>query len=551
MSVEFGKDWGLSSRSSITAPLHNGNFRALWGATLVSNLGGLIQTVGAGWMMATISDSKDLVAFVQAANTLPIMLFSLAAGALADNIDRRRIMLVAQSLMMIVSAALAFLAFSGHMTPWLLLGFTFLIGCGGALHNPSWQASMGDIVPRNDIPQAVSLNAMSFNIMRSIGPALGGVIVAVSGAAIAFAINAFSYIPLLYALFRWKHRRPPSSIPREQFGSAMSAGLRYMLMSPNLMKVLFRGASFGFGAVAVMALMPIIARDLLMGGALTYGILLGSFGIGAIGAALLNTRLRERFSSESIVRASFIGFAASILILAYSKFIALTCLMLVVAGGSWVLALSLFNVTVQLSTPRWVVGRALSLYQMATFGGMTLGSWLWGVTAEEFGASNALVAASVVLVLGAMVGMRFPIPGLVALDLDPLQFREPELLLDLKPRSGPIAIMVDYVIDQHNVDAFLAAMTKRRRARIRDGARQWALLRDLENPEQWTESYHVPTWVEYIRHNQRRTLADQEISQILRTLHTGPELPRVHRMIERQTVPVRDDIPLKPDHHIL
>src|SRR5690554_699224 len=501
-------------------------------------------------MMTQISDSKDLVAFVQAANTLPVMLFSLAAGALADNLDRRRIMLVAQTLMMVVSAGLAFLAFSGGMTPWLLLAFTFMIGCGTALHNPSWQALMGDIVPREDIPQAVSLNAMSFNIMRSIGPALGGAIVAAAGVAVAFVLNAVSYIPLLYALSRWKHRRPPSSIPREQFGSAMSAGLRYMLMSPNLMKVLFRGFSFGVGAVCVMALMPIIARDILLGGALTYGILLGSFGVGAIGAALLNTRLRERFTSETIVRGAFVGFAVSVVILAFSNFILLTCLVLIMAGACWVLSLSLFNVTVQLSTPRWVVGRALALYQMSTFGGMTLGSWLWGVTAEELGAPNALLIASVTLLLGALIGLRFPLPGLVALDLEPLKFREPELQLDLKLRSGPIMIMVDYIVEQKNVDEFLAVMTERRRARIRDGARQWALLRDLENPELWTESYHVPTWVEYIRHNQRRTLADQEISQKLRELHKGPETPRVHRMIERQTVPVRDDMPLKHDHDI-
>jgi len=527
------------------SPLQNGNFRTLWGATLISNLGGLIQTVGAGWMMTQISDSKDLVAFVQAANTLPVMLFSLAAGALADNLDRRRIMLVAQGLMMVVSAVLAYLAFAGQMTPWLLLAFTFMIGCGTALHNPSWQASMGDIVPRDDIPQAVSLNAMSYNIMRSIGPALGGVIVAVSGAAVAFLLNAISYVPLIYAMFRWKHRRPPSTIPREHFGSAMGAGLRYMLMSPNLMKVLSRGCLFGTGAVSVMALMPVIARDTLNGGALTYGLLLGSFGVGAIGAAVMNSRLRERFRSETIVRGAFLGFALSVVVLAYSNFVALTCLFLFLSGACWVLALSLFNVTVQLSTPRWVVGRALALYQMATFGGMTLGSWIWGVAAEHLGVSTALILTSLTLLVGAAVGLRFPLPGLVALDLDPLKFREPELLLDLKLRSGPIMIMVDYIIEQKDVDDFLAVMAERRRARIRDGARQWALLRDLENPALWTESYHFPTWVDYIRHNQRRTIADQEITEKLRKLHKGPELPRVHRMIERQTVPAHDDMPLK------
>lgn len=518
-------------------------------ASLISNLGGLIQTVGAGWLMTVISDSKDLVAFVQAANTLPIMLFSLAAGALADNLDRRRIMIVAQVFVMVVSAMLAYLAYFGMLTPWLLLAFTFLVGTGTALFNPSWQASMGDIVPREDIPHAVSLNAMSFNIMRSIGPALGGAIVATAGAAFSFLINAVSYIPLIYALFRWKYRRPPSTLPREQFGSAMSAGLRYMMMSPNLIKVLCRGFIFGFGAISVSAMMPIIARDVLLGGALTYGLLLGSFGVGAIGAAVLNTRLRARFTSETIVRGACIGFAASVVIMAFSTFTVVTCLFLIVAGACWVLALSLFNVTVQLSTPRWVVGRALALYQMSTFGGMTFGSWTWGMIAEEWGVSAALVTSAVTLLLGAAIGLRYALPGLVALDLDPLTFREPELLLDLKPRSGPIMIMVDYVVDQKDVDEFLAVMSERRRSRIRDGARQWALLRNLENPELWTESYHFPTWVDYIRHNQRRTTADQAISERLRSLHKGPEKPRVHRMIERQTVPTREDIPLKHDPH--
>jgi MFS family permease len=497
-------------------------------------------------MMTTISESVGMVALVQAATTLPIMIFSLAAGALADSLDRRRVMLIAQTLMMVVSMGLAVFALSGLLSPWLLLAFTFVIGCGTALHNPSWQASMGDVVPREEIPAAVTLNSMAFNLMRSVGPALGGLIVATAGAAVAFALNAVSYVPLIIVLARWRHRRIPTGLPREAFAGAMSAGLRYVAMSPNLIKVLFRGFVFGLAAVSVLALLPLIARDLIEGSAVTYGILLGSFGLGAIGGALANTRLRGRFSNETIARGAFLGFALSTVILAVSRQTWLSSLGLLPAGACWVVALSLLNVTVQLSTPRWVVGRALSLYQTATFGGMAAGSWLWGMIAEVQGPQLSLTGAAIMLVVGAAVGLRFALPEFGTLNLDPLdQFKEPELRLDLRSRSGPIMVMVDYEIAQQDVPAFLSVMADRRRIRIRDGARQWALLRDLENPDIWTETYHVPTWVEYIRHNQRRTQADAEVSDRLLALHRGQDRPRVHRMIERQTIDIHDDTPLK------
>lgn len=532
--------------SSALAPFQHATFRALWTATLASNLGGLVQAVGAGWLMTTISDSDDMVALVQAATTLPIMVFSLAAGALADNFDRRNIMLAAQVIMMLVSALLAVFAVAGLLSPWLLLTFTFFIGCGTALHNPSWQASMGDLVPREDLPGAVSLNSMSFNLMRSVGPAIGGLIVAVAGAAFAFALNAISYIALIHALWRWKPQRPPRTLPREAFGSAIAAGLRYIAMSPNLLKVLFRGFLFGLAAVAILALLPLVARDLVQGGAFTYGVMLGCFGVGAIAGALLNARARENWRNETIVRAAFVGFALSAILLALSRDIWLSCLALLPAGACWVLTLSLFNVTVQLSTPRWVVGRALALYQTATFGGMAAGSWIWGLTAEAHGADQALIVSGVVLLGGALIGLRFALPEFGQLNLDPLdRFNEPELKLDLSSRSGPIMVMLDYEIAQADIPAFLTAMALRRRIRIRDGAGQWALLRDLENPRIWTESYHVATWVEYVRHHQRRTYADAEVFDALLALHRGTEPPRVRRMIERQTVPIRDDTPLK------
>lgn len=545
----------MPQRASPLAPFQHKTFRALWSATLVSNLGGLIQAVGAGWMMTTIATSQDMVALVQASTTLPVMVFSLAAGALADNYDRRRIMLTAQSLMLMVSLALAVFAYFNLLTPWLLLSFTFLIGCGGALHNPSWQASMGDIVPREDLPAAVALNSMGFNLMRSVGPAIGGLIVAAAGAAMAFIINAFSYIALLLALWRWQPPKSQNTLPRESFGRAIAAGLRYVSMSPNLLKVMFRGFLFGLSGIAILALLPIVARDLVAGNAFTYGMMLGAFGLGAIGGAMLSARLREVMSNEWIVRLAFLMFAGSCICLGLSTQFWLSWLLLLPAGVSWVLALSLFNVTVQLSTPRWVVGRALALYQTATFGGMATGSWIWGSIAESHGVDLSLIIAGIVLIGGAAVGLMFKLPEFDALNLDPLnRFNEPELKLDIRSRSGPIMIMIDYKIDQNDVTQFLSLMADRRRVRIRDGAQQWALLRDLEHPETWTESYHVPTWVEYVRHNQRRTQADAEIWERLKALHRGEKPPVVHRMIERQTVTPHDDMPLKPhtdDHAIV
>ena len=291
-----------SQRASLLAPLRNPTFRAIWVATLASNFGGLIQAVGAAWMMTTITTSANMVALVQASTTLPIMVFSLASGAIADNFNRRRVMLVAQFFLLAVSASLAVAAWLGLLSPWLLLGFTFLLGCGTALNNPSWQASVGDIVPRADLPAAVALNSVGFNLTRSVGPAAGGLIVAAGGAAAAFAVNTVSYFGLIFVLLRWRPTVPVSLLPRESLGQAMGAGLRYVAMSPNIAKVLLRSLLFGLTTIAVLALLPLVARHLVQGGPLIYGSLLGAFGIGAVGGAFLGARLAERLSSEWIVR---------------------------------------------------------------------------------------------------------------------------------------------------------------------------------------------------------------------------------------------------------
>lgn len=527
------------------SPLRHPSFRLIWTATLASNLGSLVQGVGAAWKMAELTPSEGMVALVQASTTLPIMVLAVAAGAIADNFDRRRVMLAAQCFMFAVSVALSLAAWFDLLGPWSLLAFTFLLGLGSALHLPSWQASMRDLVPREDLAAAVTLNSMSFNLMRSVGPALGGVIVASLGAAAAFGLNAVSYLAVIYALFRWRAPVEDRNLPAERLGSAIRAGLRYVSLSPNLTRVMGRAFLFGLAAVALMALLPLVTRDRLGGGATTFGVMLGVFGLGAIGGALASPLIRRTASIETIVTGGFLGFSVGTAVVAMATTLPVAVPGLMLAGACWVLALSHFNVSTQLATPRWVVGRALAIYQTMAFGGMAIGAWLWGWLAEEVSIPVALHSAAVLLLAGAALGRVWPMPDLNDVNLDPAnRFNAPALRLDLKARSGPIMVMIDWDIPAEKTAAFLALMAERRRFRRRDGARQWALLRDLENPDIWVESYHAATWTDYLRHNHRRTASDAGNWDRLMELHRGPGAPRVHRMIERQTVPLQDDLPL-------
>lgn len=523
---------------SALSPFRYPVFRGIWIASLLSNFGSLIQSVGASWMMLSIAPSPDMVALVQASTALPIMLLSLVAGAMADNMDRRRVMVVAQVFMLAVSLALSICAWAGLVGPWTLLLFTFAIGCGSAFFAPAWQASVGDMVPRTEVPGAVALNSMGFNIARSVGPAIGGAIVAAAGAAAAFGVNAASYIALLVVLARW--RRPPRSnaLPSETLGIAMGAGVRYAAMSPHIRTVLLRATVFGFGASSVLALLPLVAKHLVAGGPLTYGLLLGAFGVGAVGSALSAARLRENLSTEAIVRWAGCILALAAALVAVSTFLVLTMAALLLAGAGWVLSLSTFNVSVQLSAPRWVVARALALYQMAAFGGLAAGSWLWGELAADFTISVSLYISAAVVLFGVALGRWAPLSQAGELNLDPLRtqlWNAPTTSVPVDERTGPVVITVEYIIDESDIEEFLGRMNERRRIRRRDGARNWRLLRDLSDPRLWIERYETPTWLDYIRLNNRATQDDASVPNRLRELHRGTESPLVRRRIERQT----------------
>lgn len=502
---------------------------------MASNFGGLIQSVGAAWMMTAMSGSPQLVALVPAMTTLPIMLLSLWAGAVADNLDRRKVMLACQLFMLVTSSSLAFFAWQGWLTPATLLGFTFLIGCATAVNGPAWQASVGDMVPRSQLAHAVALNSMGFNLARSVGPALGGVIVATAGAAAAFLINATSYIALVGVLSRWRPERPPKLLPRERLGEAMRAGVRYVSMSPRIKRVLGRASLFGVSASAAAALMPIVARDLLGGGALVFGLLSGAFGMGAVAGALGTRRLREIWSVETIVRVAASALAIGTLTVALSDWLPFALIGFALGGAGWVAALSNFNVSVQMSAPRWVLARAVACYQMTAFGGMALGSWLFGAVAEDHGVVTALLLAASLQFVTALMGYIWPLPQIGEDNLLPKPWEVPEPAVPIAPRSGPVVVTIEYRIAAGSVVPFLIAMGERRRIRLRDGAHGWSLLRDLADTELWVERYHVATWTDYVRHNQRRTVADVANSEAIMALHQGGKPPVVHRMIERQT----------------
>src|ERR1700726_3286232 len=390
----------------VTAPLRHAVFRRIWLASLLSNFGLLIQGVGAAWAMTQMTTSADKVALVQTALMLPIMLISMPAGAIADMYDRRIVALVSLAIALSGATGLTVMAWFGLVTPQILLAFCFVVGSGMALFGPPWQSSVSEQVPAETLPSAVALNGISYNIARSFGPAIGGIVVATAGAVAAFATNAVLYIPLLIVLFLWRRSSEPSRLPREKLNRAMVSGVRYIANSPSIRVVLVRTLVTGVLGRSVSALMPLVARDLLHGGAQTYGIMLGAFGMGAVIGALNIAEVRNRMSGEASVRACALSMGGAIAAVALSRepvltatalVIAgavwgggapgawagarepvLTATALVIAGAVWMLSVALFNIGVQLSAPRWVAGRSLAAFQAAIAGGIAIGSWGWG-----------------------------------------------------------------------------------------------------------------------------------------------------------------------------
>jgi MFS family permease len=532
-------------RSGIGEPLQVPLFRRIWLASLFSNLGLFIQAVGAAWIMTQLTPAADMVALVQTALMLPIMLLAVAAGAVADMYDRRKVGLWALSMSLVSALSLCAITASGYLTPWLLLGFCFLIGTGMALFGPAWQASVAEQVPQQILPQAIALNSISYNIARSFGPAIGGIVVATGGAVAAFAMNSLLYVPLLIIFLLWRREPVPSRLPPERLNRAIASGIRYVVHSPAICVVLSRTFATGIAGGSVSALMPLVAKDILGGGARTYGMILGAFGIGAVIGALNIAKVRKLANDEKVISACALSMALAILTVAISEYAILTAIVLLIAGGAWMVSVTLFNVVIQLSSPRWVSGRMLASFQAAIAGGVAVGSWLWGHLAQDYSVSTALMASAFALGLLPLLGLWFRMPVVLAANASAIQLEAPDTALALTARSGPIVVMVEYRIDPSQARIFYGLMQNVQLSRQRNGAYAWSIARDIKDPALWIERFHTPTWFDYLRHRSRHTAQEQETHRAAEALHCGSTPILIRHLLERPfgSVRWRDDAP--------
>lgn len=542
MSASVAK--GERGKSSALAPLREPTFRRIWTASLFSSFGQTILGVGAAWEMTKLSSSPSMVALVQSALMLPLMLVALPAGAAADMFDRRRIALAGLGFSILASAALTLVAFFGLTTPWLLLLFCVLIGGGVAFYSPSWQASIGEQVSEEQLPSAVALGTISYNLARSFGPAIGGLIVLAFGAQAAFAITASFYIPLWLAFFAWQRLHVPSRLPPERIDRAIASGGRFARHSPPIRTVMARVFMFGLASAAAAALAPLVARDLLGGGdkgAGIYGILLGAAGIGAVVGALLMGDLRHRFATETVVRLCTLATALALIIVGLSRNLAITCIAQFIIGGSSIVSFAMLNVGIQLSAPRWVTARALSLYSSALTGGIAIGSWGWGIFAAHTDVGIAYIASGIAVAVTLALGWLLPLPNgsededTSSVELD----NEPEVALALTMRSGPVVIEMEYDVEPDKARDFYGTMVQLAKVRKRIGAFDWSISRDIADPAIWIERFHCPTWGDYLRMRGRYTQADLDIQEQADAFNRSGQGRRIRRRLERPYGSVR------------
>lgn len=518
---------------SAWAPLGNGVFRALWVAQFASNVGTWMQTVGAQWLL--IDTSPLLVSLVQAASSLPIVALALPAGAWADMVDRRRLLLGAQLAMFLAAAALAITTFSGAITPALVLVLTFALGCGNAIAGPSWQAIQPDLVQRSLLPQAAALNGLNMNVARAIGPAIGGLIVAVAGAGWVFALNAASFVGIAIVLISWKAPKRADGMPPERLVEALRAGGRYVRHALIVRRLLYRAVLFIPAASAVWALLPIVAADNLGLGSGGYGLLLGMVGAGAVSGAIVIPRLRARVGSARLVTGAMVATAIAVVLIATVSQVIVVGIALLPVGAAWIAVMSSLNSGMQLALPNWVRARGLAYYLVVFQGAQALGAIVWGVVADRSSVTTALLIAAAVLIIGALVGLRTPMPKTAGLDRTlSTHWPAPELVFTPDATDGPVMVTVTYRVSTESAADFTAAMQGVGRSRRRTGALRWELFRDGNDPTRFVESYLIGTWAEHERqHRHRLTGADRRFEDAAK--HFALEEPVVAHLFPPST----------------
>lgn len=528
-----------SENPSGFAPLGIALFRDRWIASTISSIGTWMQDTAGTWLMTVLTPSPLLIALMQTAASLPVLFLGLLAGATADIFDRRKLLIFWQAWMLGSVGILAVLTFFGYVSPWTLLALTFLLNIGSAMNNPAWQAIIPELVPRDLIPDSVSLNSASNNLARAAGPALGGLMVAAfkrtdTGAASVFLLNSLSFAAVIWVLVNWK--RVPlfkSTLPSERIAASIRSGLRYVRYSPELRSSLVRTFTYAFFLSAVWALLAVVASHVLHQGALGYGILNGSLGLGALVGATTLPRVRRRFSADRIIASASLYNVITLLVLAYVHSPAVILIALFISGFAWTSTLSTLNTSVQLAVPAWVKARALGTYLMTFQGGMALGSVLWGALADRASTPTALAVAACGLGVTVPLVSRFhilqgPIP-----DHTPFQPSRPapQLLADAEPTDGPVRISIEYHVRAEDYAEFNRAIHQLRGVRLRDGAIRWGIYRDTVHPDRLNETFVMESWLDYLRSRERVTAADEAIRARVRALHEGAEPPAVSYQI--------------------
>jgi predicted MFS family arabinose efflux permease len=514
----------IRRRTSPWAPLRYRIFFALFVAQLVSNIGTLMQNVGSAWLMGDLHASTALVALVQTATFLPVLLVGIPAGALADIVDRRRLIVVTQAWMMAFAFVLAALSFADAVTPGVLLSLTFALGLGTAINGPAWMAIQQDLVPKQDVPQAIALGALTYNVGRAVGPALGGLVIAVAGPPWVFVVNGVSFLGVLVVVATWRPPRRRDRVPLESLAGATRACLRYGANAPLLRGILTRTAAFIVPAAALHALLPTVVRDELGLGSAGYGVLLACFGVGAASAALIRPRAAAAMSPDTVMVVATLVVAGALVVTGLVHIAWVIALTMLVAGGAWVLATITTNVAAQIALPWWVRARGLGLFLLVITGGIAVGSALWGLVAE-WSLPGAYVVAAIVLVVCSASTRRWKLGTADTLDLAPVPGADPVVALLPRPTDGPVVVTVAYTVPDREMVVFADAMRVVEAHRRRTGAYQWGLFRDLAEPHRFVEMFHVESWADHLRQHQRVTVHFGEQWESVRNYMHTTEAP--------------------------
>jgi MFS family permease len=466
-----------------------------------------MHQVGEAWLMTSLSPSPLLVALLQSADSLAIFLFSLPGGALADVLDRRRLAILTQAWLLVAAFALGVLSLGGAMTPWLLIGLSFAMSIGTALDMPVWQAIVPDVVPRNELPQAVALGGVSINVARTVAPALAGLVIAAVGPYAVFFFNAATFFYVIAVLVRWRPIRASTNLPRERLFGAVRRGLRYVRHSPELLATFFQTGVALFAGSCLLALFPVFARQELSLESTGYGLLYGCMGIGAVLSAMLLPRLRAKLSPDATLATGAVGFAAVLLMLAAVRSPWLAAGAMLVGGMAWMSMLSSLNVAVQIATPSWVRARVLSIYVIVFQGAIALGSVVWGTLAARTSLRIAFIASGATMLAGSLAGRnRFRLSTRAPNFSPSLYWPKPALVCEPTAEDGPVLVMMEFRVPSENVSSFIEAARHVQRLRRRAGAYQWGLFRDPSAPEKFVLTYMVDSWADHLREHEWLTV---------------------------------------------